>query len=177
MVSYIVPGERGLGLGMNNRMTGDPAPAAGISRWRRGVSLCLGALVMASSLYVGTRRSVQDLTVAFRDAPPEPLPPTHVTQVEIVKKRVPKGSAIIYFMDRPEVWQFGLWKRSLYPDYLLIPIAGTALINSAQFDALRYRYQIRYVLLAAASLPRLRWSVPLPAYPNGRPMALAELEN
>jgi hypothetical protein len=46
---------------------------------------------MGSSLYVGARRSFLDLTFIFRDASPQALPPTHITQVEIVKKRVPKG--------------------------------------------------------------------------------------
>jgi hypothetical protein len=164
-------------VGMDKMMPEGPAPAAGSSWLRRVVSTSIAALVMGSSLYVGARRSFLDLTFIFRDASPRALPPTHVTQVEIVKKRVPKGSVVIYFMEQREVWQFGLWKRSLYPDYVLIPVTGSAVLGSPEFEALRRRYQVRYVLLAGASLSRVSRNIALPDYPVGIPIALAELEN
>ncbi|HEY2014540.1 MAG TPA: hypothetical protein VGH38_13610, partial [Bryobacteraceae bacterium] len=137
----------------------------------------LAVLVMSASLYVGVRRGIHDFTVIFHDASPYALPPAHVAQAEIVKERVPRGSTILYLTDQPETWQFGLWKRSLYPDYLLIAVAGTALLTSPQFAELRYRYQIRYVLLAGISLSGVRNRLQLPDYPGGIPIALAELEN
>jgi len=148
-----------------------------LHNWVKSACVLAAAAVMGSSLYVAARRSAADLTMVFHDAPATVVPAGLLARVEFVKTRVPKGSLIVYFMDRPEVWEFGLWKRSLYPDYLVLPATDRWLLQSAPFQALRYRYNARYVLLAGASLPGLRDAVALPDYPGGQPMSLATLEN
>ena len=138
----------------------------------------IAVIVMASSLYIAARRSIADLTVTFHGSAPQTVPAGMLTRVEFVKRRVPKGSLIVYYTaDPPDNWEFGLWERSLYPDYLVIPITDRALLRTKQFESLRYRYNAQYVLLANASLPDVRDSVPLPDYPGGIPVTLAKLEN
>jgi hypothetical protein len=157
-------------------MSGRVAAIGG--RARELLFFAIAVLVMASSLYIAARRSIADLTAMFHNSAPQTVPAGMVTRVEFVKRRVPKGSLIVYYMDDPpDSWEFGLWERSLYPDYLLIPITGRALLRSKEFETLRYRYNAEYVLLANSSLPGLRDSVPLPDYPGAIPITLAKLEN
>jgi len=154
------------------------AVAAIRERSREFLFFTVAVLVMASSLYIAARRSIADLAVMFHNSPPQTVPAGMVMRVEFVKRRVPKGSLIVYYMeDPPDSWEFGLWERSLYPDYLLIPITDRALLKTKEFETLRYRYNAQYVLLANSSLPGVRDSVLLPDYPGGIAITLAKLEN
>ena len=147
-------------------------------RPREFLFLTIAVLVMASGLYIAARRSIADLPAMFHNSAPQTVRSGMVTRVEFVKRRVPKGSLIVYYMeDPPDSWEFGLWERSLYPDYLLIPITDRALLRTKEFETLRYRYNAQWVLLANSSLPGVRDSVTLPDYPGGIPITLAKLEN
>ena len=165
--------------GSEDKLQGNTATLISAGRVRKAVSTSAAVIVLLSSLFVGARRSIQDLTAIFRDAARGAVPNGLWTRVEFVKRRVPRGSLIVYYMDQPESWELGVWKRSLYPDYLVIPVAGPALLSSTEFQALRYRYHIQYVLLASDSLPpgMIRDRVALPGYPGGPRLALAELEH
>jgi hypothetical protein len=134
------------------------------------------AVVMACSLYASVRNSIAEYHIVFFQAPRTALPPVVAQQVEIVKKTVPKGSAIIYLLAKPEGWQLGLWKRELFPDYLLVPVVGETLLNSPAIRAFRQRHQVKYALLAGATLSGGTRTVALPfTPPYGTRMFLAEL--
>jgi hypothetical protein len=134
------------------------------------------ALVMGSSLCVNLLSARLEYKIVFFDAPRHVLPPVHVAQVEAVRKVIPKGSVVIYYMEKPEIWQLGLWKRSLFPDYILLPVVGAAALDSPQMKAFRASHHVRYVLLAGASLPGVIDNIALPSVPpNGFPVSLARL--
>jgi hypothetical protein len=136
------------------------------------------AFVFGVTFIAMGQRSVQDLTLVFVDAPRHIVPEGHVTQVEVFKKRIPKGATVFYFMDTSEGWQVGLWQRSLYPDYVVLPVTVTAESRRDEARVLRERNQIDYAL--SAGRPPLDvgfdWQVLLPGYPNGIPIILGKLQ-
>ena len=132
---------------------------------------------MAYSVYVSAKSTINVVATINRYTPPVALPPMHVTQVEMVKKIVPKGSLLFYYMPQPEPWQFGLWKRSLYPDYVVLPVVGLKQLASPQVQTIRRRHDVRYVLIEGAPLDGVNHPMKLPDYMHGKPMTLAELGN
>ncbi len=124
------------------------------------------------------RRSAEDLTLVFVNAPHSIVPPGHVAQVAIFRKIVPKGSTVFYLTDQPEAWQFGLWQRSLYPDYVLLGVTGVAQLNANEFRKIRLDEHIDFALSAGNPPlnPGFDSPVLLPAYPNGIPEVLGKLQ-
>ncbi len=151
-----------------------PEQPCPLSRLAAGL---LASVVFGAALYCAARRSVEDLTYIFRSAPRQIVPEGHDVQVQIVKRHVPQGETLFYFMDKPEAWQFGLWQRSLFPGYVLIPVRESAQIHSEMVRVLEARHHVRYALAAGSPPPNLSfsWKVPLPEYPNGIPTILGRL--
>ncbi len=147
------------------------------SEWRRLAAGMLAAFVFGVAFSSMGRRSVEDLSLVFVNAPRNIVPEGHVAQVEIFRKVVPKGSTVFYIRDQPEGWQFGLWQRSLYPDYFVLPVTGVAELNADQSRQLRLDKGIDFAL-SAGNPPlgdALDSPVSLPAYPNGIPVVLGKL--
>jgi hypothetical protein len=147
----------------------------GPGRIRGIIAASAAVVVMGCSLYVGVVDSLHENKVVFHDAPPDALPPGHVAQIEMFRKLVPKGSVVIYFMPQPETWRFGLWKRSLFPDYIILPVAGSKVLDSPPVVAFRKRHHVQYAILVNTSLPEAAGVVPLPEYPPRTTTALARL--
>lgn len=102
----------------------------------------------------------------------------HLGQVKIFKSLVPKGY-VFYVMDHPEYWQAGLWRRSLYPDNPIILVYDPALIHTQEYENLRKKLLISYVLSAGnpPSDPGLEWKVALPDYPGSIPLLVGKLKS
>jgi hypothetical protein len=47
-------------------------------------------------------------------------------------------------MDQPEAWQFGLWQRSLYPDYVVLAVTGLPQLNADEFRKIRLDKRIDF---------------------------------
>jgi len=137
----------------------------------------LAASVLAYCVYIAGKSSLREYKIVRLYSPGFVLPPAHVTQVEMVKKIVPKGSTLFYYMAKGEFWQFGLWKRSLYPDYIVLPVVGLGVFNSTQVQWFRQKHAVRYALIAGTPPPGITGEIDLPNSANGSSMALAELWN
>jgi hypothetical protein len=137
---------------------------------RRFLLGVVAALVLGVAFWAAGRRTIEDLPLIFVQAPRQIVPEGHVEQVKLVRRRLPKGSTIFYLMDQPEAWQLGLWQRSLYPDYAVLPVVGR--------DELRTnRARIEFVISAGTPPldPGFEWQVPLPGYPNNVPAVLGKI--
>ena len=137
---------------------------------RRFLIGVLAAFVFGVAFYAAGKRSIEDRTLIFVHSPRRIVPEGHVEQVKIVKRRVLKGSTIFYLMDQPEYWQIGLWQRSLYPDYAVLPVVGREELRTN-------RARIEFVISAGTPPidPGFEWQVPLPGYPNDVPVILGKL--
>ena len=144
-------------------------------RVRQIAVVSIAAAFMASTLYIAARKSVQDFTLVFHQASLRAVPEGLMTGVDMVKRRVPSRSLIVFYMSQPEKWEFGLWQRSLYPDYILIPVENRAFFRSAEFRKLRDRYGVRYALVAGPPPPEVHNRILLPRYPGGNRISVAEL--
>jgi len=148
-----------------------------VNEWRPLGAGMLAAFVFGVAFFSMGRRSAEDLRVVFVDAPRNIVPEGHVTQVKIFRNLVPKGSTVFYITDQPEGWQFGLWQRSLYPDYVVLPVTGTAELNGDRYRNVRLDRSIDFALSAGNPPlnPGFDSPVSLPAYPNGIPLVLGRL--
>ena len=137
----------------------------------------LAAFVFGVAMAAAVHRSVEDLTLIFGHAPYHIVPDGHYAQVKILKTIVPAGSTIFYIMDVPEAWQLGLWQRSLYPDYFVRPIYGSAQLQRTDHQRFREKKGVEYAISAGSPPinPGFQWQVALPAYPNGVPLVLGKL--
>jgi hypothetical protein len=149
-----------------------------VFEWRRLAAGILAAFVFGIAFFSMARRSVEDLTLVFVNAPRSIVPAGHVAQVAIFRKIVPKGSTVFYLMDQPEGWQFGLWQRSLYPDYVLLAVTGVAQLNADEFRKVRLDKGIHFALSAGSPPlnPGFDSPVSLPAYPGGIRIILGKLQ-
>jgi hypothetical protein len=156
-------------------------PARVLSGWaasRRLLASAIAAFAFGVALSAAAHRSIEDATLVFVDAPHHIVPDGHNAQVRLVKTVVPAGSTIFYIMDKPEAWQLGLWQRSLYPDYVVLPIQGLAQLHTAVSRQLRERNRIEYAI--SAGKPPIdqpfQWQVALPSYPNVVPTVFGKLQ-
>ena len=145
--------------------------------WRQLTAGALAVVVFGSVLFAAARRTRADLTLIFRNAPLHIVPPGHVLQVRIFESMVPRGSTVFYITDKPEAWQLGLWQRSLYPDYVVIPVGSSAQFDTPAYRSARARYLVRYAIAAGNPPPAVRfdWETELPTYPNGIRCVLGRL--
>ena len=179
MVPEIAPTEisatSGIAAAKENRP--DARDIHSVNEWRRLGAGMLAAFVFGVAFFSMGRRSAEDLRLVFVDAPRSIVPAGHVAQVKIFRQAVPKGSTVFYIMDQPEGWQFGLWQRSLYPDYVLLPVTGTAELNADGFRKVRLDKGINFALSAGNPPlnPGFDSPVSLSAYPNGIPVVLGKL--
>lgn len=134
-------------------------------------------MVLGCSLYAAGLRSFADFTLVFRDAPRRIVPEGHDLQARIVRSRIPPGATILYVMAGQEAWQFGLWQRSLYPDYVLIPIRDFTAESAGQLKQLQAAHHIRFVLAAGTPPPAVPcgWMMTLPPYPHSVPITFGTL--
>jgi hypothetical protein len=130
----------------------------------------VAALVLGVAFWAAGKRTIEDLTITFVQAPRKIVPEGHVDQVKIVRGRVRAGSTIFYLMDQPEAWQLGLWQRSLYPDYVVLPVVGREELRT-------HRASMVFVISAGTPPldPGFEWQVPLPGYPNNVPAVLGKI--
>lgn len=144
---------------------------------KRMVANLLAAFVFGVALASAIRRSVEDLTLVFVNAPHEIVPQGHQEQVRFMKTVVPVGSTVFYILDQSEAWQVGLWQRSLYPDYLVIPVHGLAELDTVPFRQLRAEKGVVFSLAAGNPPPDpgFQWKRVLGAYPNSIPTVLGRL--
>lgn len=156
--------------------TGGP-PETPFHHLRRFGAGILALVVGVSALTAAARRSADDITLVFRDAPLQIVPEGHTAQVKIVRSYMPRGAKLLYLMDNPEAWQLGLWQRSLYPDYVVIPVREAVGLDSPEIERLRLRHHIRFALAtgSASSSPIFVWRTELPEYPNGIPLVFGRL--
>jgi len=153
--------------------TGSPA-----LRIRLSLTYSVLIVVLGSVLFSAVRRSYEDLTLVFVHAPRRIVPEGHIAQVKLFRSWVPRGSSVLYVMTQPEHWQLGLWQRSLYPDYVVIPVYDAREVTAASVEALRLRHQARFAL-SAGNLPTVTgfaWHIRLPDYPSGIPILLGRFE-
>jgi hypothetical protein len=145
-----------------------------VARIRLLVACSLLSVLFGSVLLSAARKSHEDLTVIFVYAPRKTVPDEHVEQVKIFKSWVPSGSTVFYIMSQPEAWQFGIWQRSLYPDYSVIPVYDSRKVAAADFEALRSRHRVRYALSAGhpPMVTSFAWQIRLPDYPHSIPIVL-----
>ncbi len=138
----------------------------------------LAAFVFGVAFFSMARRSAEDLRVVFVNAPRTIVPEGHTEQVTIFRKIVPKGSTVFYIMDQPEGWQFGLWQRSLYPDYVVLAVAGLTQLNTDESRKIRRDKGIDFALSAGNPPldPGFDSPLLLPAYPGGIPVVLGRLQ-
>lgn len=134
------------------------------------------ALVFGSVVWAAAARSLEDLTLVFQYAPFDIVPEGHKRQVQIFESKIPPGSAIFYIMDKFEPWQRGLWERSLYPDYVMIPIKTSEMDTPAYRDT-RAQFLVQYAIAAGNPLPgvQFEWQMALPDYTNGVHCVLGRL--
>ncbi len=128
---------------------------------------------MGCSLFTAAKNSIYEFKLVFQSSPREIVPPGLIAQVDSFRRLVPKGSFVIYLMDRPDAWEFGLWKRALFPDYTILPVADPKVLDSAWARTFRSRHQVRYVILAGSSLPSIVEKAALPEYPKATTTTLA----
>lgn len=147
------------------------------NQWRRLGAGMLAAFVFGVAFFSICQRSAEDLTLVFVDSPRNIVPEGHVAQVKIFRTIVPKGSTVYYIMGQQEGWQFGLWQRSLYPDYVVLPVIGLANLNADQSGKIRAEKHIDFALSAGDPPlnPGFDSPVSLPPYPNGIPVILGKL--
>ena len=137
----------------------------------------LAAFVFGVGFFSICQRSLEDLRLVFVDSPHNIVPAGHLAQVNIFRTIVPKGSTVYYIMDQQQAWQFGLWQRSLYPDYVVLPVIGLANTHADEFRRVRADKHIEFALSAGAPPlnPGFDSPVPLPPYPDGIPVILGKL--
>ena len=125
------------------------------------IAFALGGLATA-------RRSVEDRTLIFQYAPLHLVPDGLQKQVEVVRAVVPAGSNILYLTDKIEPWQLVMWRRCLYPGYMLIPVEGVDWLRTPEFRQLRQQMNIQYAISTSAKPldPGLRDMMALPFYSN-----------
>src|ERR1035438_5342437 len=126
-------------------------PARVQSGWtgiRQLLASVLAAFAFGVALSAAAHRSIEDATLVFVSAPHHIVPDGHDAHVRLMKTVVPTGSTIFYIMDKPEAWQLGLWQRSLYPDYVVLPIQGLAQLHTARSRQLREENRIEYAISA-----------------------------
>lgn len=148
-----------------------------VNEWRRLGAGMLAAFVFGVAFFSIYQRSVEDLTLVFVDAPRNIVPEGHRAQVRIFRSIVPKGSTVYYIMDQQEAWQFGLWQRSLYPDYVVLPVTGLAELHADGFRKVQADKHIDFALSAGAHPlnPGFDSPLSLPPYPDGIPVILGKL--
>ena len=137
----------------------------------------VAVLVFGVAVSVAVRRSIEDLTLVFVHSGRQIVPEGLDAQVKIMRRVVPTGSTIFYILDKPEAWQLGLWQRSLYPDYVVLPIQGLAQLETAEAHRLREANRIEYAISAGQPPvnPAFQWQLVLPLYPNAVPTILGKL--
>lgn len=137
----------------------------------------LAAFVFGVVVSAAVHRSIEDATLVFVNAPHHIVPDGHTAQVKVVRTIVPRGSTVFYIMDRPEAWQIGLWQRSLYPEYVLLPIQGRAQLQTIESRRLRQENGIQYAISAGNPPidPAFKWHLALSSYPNAIPTIVGKL--
>jgi hypothetical protein len=145
---------------------------------RRFMAATAASLIFVVGLYVAVQRARFDRTAVWVWAPATVFPEGHLQQVKVFRNKVPPGSTVFYLEDKPEGWQFGLWQRSLYPDYVVIRVFEANQIHNSAYEALRRGKSIRYALSAGSPPPDPGFisKFTLPAYPGGIPIAAGELQ-
>jgi hypothetical protein len=133
--------------------------------------------VLGAGLYVAAGRANLDRASIYSDAVRHVYPAGHLRQVEIFKSMVPKGP-VFYFMDEPEFWQAGLWRRSIYPDNPVIQVYDPTLIHTPTMENVRKKLLISYALCAGNPPPDpgFEWKIELPAFPGSVPIVLGKLK-
>ena len=154
------------------------ASAAG-GRVRKITANLLALLVMGVAVNAARERSILDYKLVFHVAPRDIVPDGLKEQVLLVRSYVPVGAVIVYLMDKFEPWQFGLWERTLYPDYTIILVTGMKAFHSAAVQGEIKRAGAGFILSAGKPPldPGFDWKVVLPPYPNGIPVILGRLRD
>ena len=134
-------------------------------------------LFLGVALVVAVQRSIKDATLVFVDAPRRIVPDGLAEQVKLFRSVVPPGSTILYITDEPEAWHLGLWQRSLYPDYKIVPIQGRSQLHAIQGKKRQGGFRVNYALSAGNPQidPPFQWKQELPQYPNGITTILGRL--
>jgi hypothetical protein len=102
------------------------------------------------------------------------LNPGHLQQVETVRRHVPPGSTILYVDDQEDAWNMGLFRRSLYPDYVLLPATSGQEIRARRQRNPRPDYPVRGAIVTRRYQGERDFTVgiPLPENSVGVPVDL-----
>jgi hypothetical protein len=148
------------------------------SGWRSVLAHLCAFAVLGAGFYVAAVRANLDRSVIYSEGVRRVYPAGYLRQVEIFKSMVPRGS-VFYVMDKPEFWQAGLWRRSLYPDNPVIQIYDPTLVHTPKMESLRNKLLISYALCAGDPPPDpgFEWKIELPSFPGSVPIVLGKLKH
>ena len=136
---------------------------------RQWTANLLALAFLAAAVHAALARAQADKMVVWVWTPLRVTPDGFRVQADTFRSRVPKGSALFLIQDVWDPWQFGLWQRILYPDYVVISIPGTFIVNSPDYKRLRQQYRVEYAISAGTEPPDpgFAWRIDLPDYPGG----------
>jgi hypothetical protein len=88
--------------------------------WKSLAVVAAAAIVVASSLFSGSRAILADFRVAFRDAGPSVFTPRDRMQMDTVRAALPAHASVLLVATADEAWHARLWQRALYPEHTVI---------------------------------------------------------
>lgn len=131
------------------------------------------ALIAGSMLRAYLVTGFEHVKTVYIWAPTSVVPRSFVRQVRNVQDTLPRRAALVYVEQKFDAWQFGLWKRTLYPENMLVHA-------TSQRDLLLLKREdaFRYVLIAG---PPPTWVgfqplASFPGSPGGQPVILGALQ-
>jgi hypothetical protein len=76
------------------------------------------------------------------------LSAVHFQQVALIRRHVPAGSTILYLDQKVDPWELGLFRRTLYPDYTVVPAESDAEVIAARTSSPSPGRPVRGILVA-----------------------------
>jgi hypothetical protein len=102
------------------------------------------------------------------------LNPGHLQQVDTIRKHVPAGSTILYVDNHEDAWNMGLFRRSLYPDYVVLPATSAEEVKARREGNPRPDFPVRGAIVTQRYAGQRDFTVgiPLPENSVGVPVDL-----
>ena len=142
----------------------------------------VAASMLAAFVFGVAADSARNRSIAERirliSSPRTNVPPELTKQLNVFRQLVPKGSTILYLQDEPDDWLIGLWQRSLYPDYIVIPVWAPQSEDERGVLAKFAPYKVSYAV-SAGNPPFTAWldtQSPIPPCPSGYAAIVGKLK-